>query len=165
MSTWSTTHDRTHHDIETIAAQEAAGIPVLLGRIFFAAIFVITSFNHFSQSDISYAAAHGVPLPELLVPLSGILALIGGLSVALGYYARVGAGLLILFLIPVTLMMHNFWVETDPVMAQNQMAHFCKNISMIGGALMITFFGAGPFSFDRVHLTRAMSAHHVQRDL
>jgi len=53
----------------------------------------------------------------------------------------------VLFLIPVTLMMHKFWTVTDPMMAQIQMILFMKNVSMLGGALLISQFGAGPFSF------------------
>jgi putative oxidoreductase len=45
-------------------------------------------------------------------------------------------------------MMHKFWTVTDPMMAQNQMVHFMKNVSMLGGALLVSQFGAGPFSLD-----------------
>src|SRR5881397_149774 len=56
--------------------------------------------------------------------------------------------LLVLFLIPVSLMLHKFWTVTDPMMAQIQMILFMKNVSMLGGALLISQFGAGPFSLD-----------------
>jgi putative oxidoreductase len=84
----------------------------------------------------------------LLVPLAGILAFVGGLSILLGYHARIGAWILVLFLVPVSLMMHNFWAVTDPMMAQMQRAMFLKNLSMLGGALLIAHFGAGPLSLD-----------------
>ena len=83
-----------------------------------------------------------------LVPLSGVIATAGGLSVALGYQAKIGGWLLFLFLVPVTLMMHNFWAVTDPMMHGIQLAMFMKNVSMLGGALLITHFGAGPLSLD-----------------
>jgi len=54
----------------------------------------------------------------------------------------------VLFLIPVTFMMHKFWTVSDPMMAQIQMVMFMKNVSMLGGALLISYFGAGPFSLD-----------------
>jgi putative oxidoreductase len=54
----------------------------------------------------------------------------------------------VLFLIPVTLMLHKFWTVQDPMMAQIQMILFMKNVSMLGGALLISQFGAGPFSLD-----------------
>ena len=72
----------------------------------------------------------------------------GGLSILLGYRAKVGAWLIALFLIPVTLMMHNFWAVHDPMMAQLQMVMFMKNVAVLGGALLISQFGAGPLSLD-----------------
>jgi putative oxidoreductase len=89
-----------------------------------------------------------VPLASVAVPLSGLLAVIGGLSILLGYHARIGAWLIVLFRVPVTFMMHKFWAVTDPMMAQMQMAMFMKNVSMVGGALLISQFGAGPLSLD-----------------
>jgi len=77
-----------------------------------------------------------------------MLAIAGGLSILLGYRAKLGAWIIVLFLIPVTLMMHKFWTVTDPMMAQIQMILFMKNVSMLGGALLISQFGAGPFSLD-----------------
>ena len=121
---------------------------VLAGRVLFSLIFLLAAVGHFSPQEIAYAAQQGVPLASLAVPLSGVLALLGGLSVLVGYQARWGAWLLIVFLVPVTLMLHNFWAVKDPMMAQMQMAMFMKNLSMIGGALLITQFGAGPLSLD-----------------
>jgi len=120
----------------------------LLGRILYSAIFVTSPPFLFSPVAAGYAGQHGVPAPGLLVPLAGAIALVGGLSVLLGYRARVGAWLIVLFLVPVTLMMHNFWAEKDPMAAQMQLSHFLKNLSMLGGALLITQFGPGPLSLD-----------------
>jgi putative oxidoreductase len=77
-----------------------------------------------------------------------VLAIAGGLSILLGYRAKLGAWLIVLFLVPVSLMMHKFWMVPDPMMAQIQMILFMKNVSMLGGALLISQFGAGPFSLD-----------------
>jgi putative oxidoreductase len=120
----------------------------LVGRILFSAIFVMSGFLHFSQQEIAYAAQAGVPMAGVLVRASGLLALAGGLSILLGYRAKIGAWLLVLFLVPVTLMMHNFWAVKDPMMAQIQMAMFLKNLTMLGGALLISQFGAGRWSLD-----------------
>jgi putative oxidoreductase len=97
---------------------------------------------------IAYAASRGVPLATLAVPFSGLLALAGGLSILLGYRARIGAWLIVLFLVGVTPMMHNFWSVTDPMMYQMQMVMFMKNVSMLGGALVISQLGSGPWSLD-----------------
>ena len=124
------------------------GAVVVLGRFFFALIFLLAGANHFNRQTIGYAASQGVPLASIAVPLSGVLAIAGGLSILLGYRAKLGAWLIVLFLIPLTLMMHKFWTVTDPIMAQIQMILFMKNVSMVGGALLISHFGAGPFSLD-----------------
>lgn len=126
----------------------AAPLIVLVGRAAFAFIFIVAAFGHFGHETIAYAQAAGVPMAKLAVPLSGILSLAGGLSVLLGYRARLGAWLLVVFLVPVTIMMHNFWAVTDPAMHKMQQAMFFKNVSMLGGALLISYFGAGPLSLD-----------------
>jgi putative oxidoreductase len=89
-----------------------------------------------------------VPLPHILVPLSGLTALAGGLSVLLGFQTRFEARLLVSFLVPVTMMMHNFWAVPDPATSQIEKATFIKNVAMLGGALVISYFGAGPLSLD-----------------
>jgi putative oxidoreductase len=124
------------------------GAVVVLGRFLFALIFLMAGANHFNKQTIGYAASQGVPLASIAVPLSGVLAIAGGLSILLGYRAKLGAWLIVLFLIPVTLMMHKFWTVQDPMMAQLQMILFMKNVSMLGGALLVSQFGAGPFSLD-----------------
>ncbi len=121
---------------------------VLLGRILYSTIFIMAGPGHFSKGTIAFAAGHGVPLASIAVPLSGVMAIVGGVSVLLGCKARIGAWLLVLFLVPVTLMMHNFWAIADPVAAKMQQIMFMKNMSMLGGALLIAHFGAGPLSLD-----------------
>ena len=121
---------------------------VPLGRPFFALIFLMSTPGHFTSKTIGYAASHGVPLASILVPISGLIALAGGLSILLGCKARWGAWLIVLFLVPVTLTMHNFWTVTDPMAAQMQQIMFMKNLSILGGALLISYFGSGPLSLD-----------------
>jgi len=121
---------------------------VLIGRILYSLIFLFSVSTHFSSSGVGYAAGKGVPMPSVLVPAAGVIAFVGGLSILLGYKARIGAWLIVIFLIPVTLLMHNFWTVTDPMMRQMQHSMFMKNLSMLGGALLIAYFGAGPVSID-----------------
>ena len=149
----------------SIAAREARGAAgdlggsgawtrylVPLGRAAFAGVFVVFAPGDFTPQGVAFAAQQGVPLPGVLVPLAGVISLAGGLSVVLGYRARVGACLLMLFLVPVTYWMHNFWAIRDPMMAQMQFGFFMANVSRVGGALLIAHFGAGPLSLDaRAH--------------
>ena len=121
---------------------------VLVGRILYALIFVMAGPGHFTANTIAFAASKGVPLASIAVPLSGIIAMVGGLSIAAGYRAKLGGWLIVLFLVPVTVMIHNFWAMTDPNMAQVNQIMFMKNVSMLGAAFLITHFGAGPLSMD-----------------
>jgi putative oxidoreductase len=125
-----------------------SGPIVLLGRFLFAAIFILSGPRHFMSQTIAYAASQGVFLASFAVPLSGVLALVGGLSILLGYRAKIGAWLIALFLVLITPMMHKFWGITDPMTQQMQMAMFFKNASMLGAALLITQLGSGPWSLD-----------------
>src|SRR5260370_17928031 len=118
------------------------------GRVLYALIFITASPRHFTHEGIQHASDLGVPLATLLVPLSGLMAIAGGLSVAFGYKARWGAWLLFAFLLPATLMMHAYWKLHDPAAIHVQHAMFAKNISMLGAALLLTQFGAAPARFD-----------------
>ena len=121
---------------------------VPIGRFLYSLIFIIAGFNHFSSGSVGYAAAQGIPFADILVPLSGVLAIVGGLSILFGYHARMGAIVLLFFLVPVTILMHNFWTFADPAVFQVQMAHFMKNLALIGSAILFAFYGAGPISID-----------------
>lgn len=126
----------------------AARYLVPLGRALFAFVFLYSAAGHFTRQSVDYAAAQGVPFAGLLVPLTGLILIAGGASVLLGFHARLGGLLLVLFLVPVTLVMHDFWNVAEPVARQVQQGMFLKNLSMLGGALLVTYFGAGPLSLD-----------------
>jgi putative oxidoreductase len=121
---------------------------VVLGRLLYVAIFIMAAPGHFTSGTIAYSASKGVPMASILVPLSGVIALLGGLSILLGYQAKLGGWMLVLFLVPVTLIMHNFWTDIDPMQAGMQQIMFMKNVSMLGAALLIAHFGSGPLSLD-----------------
>jgi putative oxidoreductase len=146
-STFSARSQSAHSQSLSLPHETAAPL-ALLGRFLFALIFLLSAPMHFTRQTIAYAASQGVPLASIAVPLSGVLALTGGLSILLGYRAKFGAWLLVLFLAGVTPMLHNFWTVTDPMMHQMQFIMFMKNISMLGGALFIAQSGAGPWSLD-----------------
>lgn len=121
---------------------------VLAGRVLFAFLFLLSAPGHFKPETIAFAEAQGVPLASVAVPLSGIVELLGGLSILVGYKTKYGAWLLVLFLVPVTFTMHRFWNITDPMMQRIDMVMFMKNISLIGTSLLLAYFGAGPLSVD-----------------
>jgi putative oxidoreductase len=120
----------------------------LAGRILFALVFIAAAPRHFTHEGIQHAADLGVPAAVVLVPISGLMALAGGVSIAIGYRARWGAWVLVAFLAPVTLWMHAFWKLSDPSAIHIQQSMFAKNLSMLGAALLISQFGAGRLSVD-----------------
>lgn len=130
------------------SSTDGLGAVVFLGRLLFSLIFIMSGPRHFMSQTIAYGASKGVPMASFAVPFSGLLAVVGGLLILVGFRARIGAWLIVLFLLGVTPMMHNFWAVTDPMLHQMQLVLFMKNVSMLGGALLITQFGSGPWSLD-----------------
>lgn len=126
---------------------------LLAGRILFSAIFLLSAPGHFSEPSISFAVAKGLPMANVLVPLSGIVEFLGAVSIITGYKSRYGAWLLVLFLVPVTFVMHNFWTLTDPMQKQMDMAMFMKNIALIGASLIIAYLGTGPLSVGEKNIS------------
>jgi putative oxidoreductase len=114
-------------------------ILLYLGRILFGGYFAYSGFNHFKMLDMmsGYAKSKGAPLPKLSVAFSGLLLLIGGLSVLFNIVPSVGFVSLALFLIPVTFIMHAFWKVQDPTAKMHEMINFMKNIALLGAVLIL----------------------------
>jgi putative oxidoreductase len=128
-------------------------ILVLIGRILFSALFLSSAAGHLTQSKAmaGYAESKNVPASQLAVLATGVLQLVGGLSVLLGVWADMGALLLVVFLVPTALLMHNFWTVTDAGARQGEMIHFQKDIALAGAALMLFAFFS--FAGDDLGLT------------
>ncbi|MDQ3986023.1 MAG: DoxX family protein [Actinomycetota bacterium] len=113
---------------------------ILLGRILLSVHFVFSGLMfHIGKREMAaqFAQSKGVPAAALAVPLSGIVAVVGGLMVLLGIYADLGALLLLIFILPTSFFMHVFWKEQDPQEQANQQVHFFKNVQIAGGALLV----------------------------
>jgi putative oxidoreductase len=123
---------------------------LIAGRVCFVSIFILTSFDQFKAQSIAFAAFKGVPFASIVVPFSGIMEIVGALSIVLGYRSRIGALLIMIFLIPVTFTFHQFWTIPDQMAKQMDMINFFKNISILGGAFIIAYFGSGELSLDNM---------------
>jgi len=99
---------------------------VLIGRILYAALFLGAALGHLTKTRMmaGYATSRGVPAATGVTVGSGLLILVGGLSVLLGIWADLGALLLAVFLVAAALLMHGFWKETDAQARQMEMAQF-----------------------------------------
>lgn len=113
-------------------------IVLLAARVLFAFMFLGSGLNHLKHAEAmtGYAQFKKVPMPKLSVHLSGIVLLLGGLSVILGVWADLGAAVLALLLVAMAVKMHDFW-NADAASKQTEQIGFLKNISMAGGALFI----------------------------
>ncbi|HEY6595080.1 MAG TPA: DoxX family protein [Asanoa sp.] len=117
---------------------------VLIGRILFAALFLGSSYAHLRMTDAlaGYAQARGVPMARPAVIVSGVMLVVGGLSVLLGVWADLGSLILVAFLVPTAILMHGFWKESDPQARQMEMTQFQKDLALGGAALMLFAFFA-----------------------
>ncbi|MGH9458812.1 MAG: DoxX family protein [Thermoanaerobaculia bacterium] len=123
----------------------------LIGRIILGGYFIMAGVNHFLafESSVGYATSKGVPFANLAVIGTGLLMLVGGALVLIGYKVRWGAWLLILFLVPTSFIMHAFWAVDDPQMAQADMVNFTKNFGLIGALLMIASIPWWPMGVEK----------------
>jgi putative oxidoreductase len=112
-------------------------IAFLAGRIIVGIFYLYNGVNHFIKYSAltEYAKFKGVPLAEVGVAVSGLLLLVAAVTIILGIFPEIGVGSLVLFFLPVTFMMHNFWaVPQEQQMAQ--IVNFSKNMALLGSALM-----------------------------
>lgn len=111
-----------------------------IGRVLLGGYFIFNGYLHFAKKHMmtSYAHSKGVPAAKVMVSISGVVLILGGLAVAANAYPLVGLWILISFLIPTTFMMHNFWRQKEHDARMMEQIHFAKNIALIAALLMIT---------------------------
>jgi putative oxidoreductase len=119
----------------------------LVGRILLALIFVVSGFGKITgfEGTVAYIASKGLPLPQLAAVVAIIVEFGGGIMLVLGWKARSAAAAMFLFTAIAAVIFHNFWAASADD-AQNQMIHFMKNLSMLGGLLYVVVHGPGPLS-------------------
>ena len=112
-------------------------IAFLVGRIIVGIFYLYNGINHFVKfgSMAQYAKFKGAPLPEVGVVVSGLLLLIAGVTIISGIFPEIGVASVVLFFLPVTFMMHNFWAVPDEQQMM-EMINFSKNTALMGSALM-----------------------------
>ena len=113
----------------------------LLARVLLGLIFVMSGLTKITgfEATQQQMASQGMPLTAVFLVGAIVVEILGGLSVILGLWARAGAAALVLFLIPATLIFHTDFSQ------QTQMVMFLKNLSIMGGLLLVLAFGSGPY--------------------
>jgi uncharacterized membrane protein YphA (DoxX/SURF4 family) len=109
------------------------------GRLLFSLVLIGSGIGHLTQTEGSaqYAEYKGVPNAKLMVQVTGVLMLIGGLAVVLGVFMDLAAVCIAVLMVVFAVKMHTFWTESDPQTQNIERAQFMKNISIAGGALII----------------------------
>lgn len=121
----------------------------LIGRIMLAVIFVISGAGKIPgfEGTVSAIAGKGVPLAPIAAAITILIELGGGILLVVGWQARWAATVIFLFLIPTTLLFHNFWAF-EAAQQTMQQTQFLKNLAIMGGMLYVMAYGAGPLSID-----------------
>ncbi|MGH9359187.1 MAG: DoxX family membrane protein [Terriglobia bacterium] len=124
-------------------------IVLLIGRIILGGYFLYAGTHHFTNLEYmaGYAKMKGTPAPKAAVAGTGVLLVLGGLSLLFGVRPMVGCILLLIFLAGASPMMHDFWKVQDPQQRTGEMINFTKNLALAGAVLMIlTIPGPWPLS-------------------
>ena len=124
--------------------QSNSSTTILLGRVLLAVIFLLSGFGKLTaiSGTAGYFGALGLPVPTVTAVLVGLIELLGGLAILVGFQTRVAAWILAIFTIATGLVAHTGWAD------QAQMIQFLKNLAISGGFLLLASSGAGAYSID-----------------
>jgi putative oxidoreductase len=127
----------------------SGSIVPLLGRILISVVFLFSGLIKVMAFSMmtGFAAAKHMPLPAVMIAGAAAVELLGGLAILTGFQARLASWILFVYLIPTTLVFHNFWTLAGMDRADAQ-AHFMKNVAIMGGLLFLAAFGSGAYSVD-----------------
>jgi putative oxidoreductase len=122
----------------------------LVGRILLAGIFVISGFGKITgfEGTAGEIASKGLPLPQVLTVIAILIEFGGGLAIVVGWKTRWAALAFIVFMIVITPIFHGYWAA-PPDEVMNQQINFMKNVSILGGSLLLFAFGPGRYSVDK----------------
>ena len=122
---------------------------ILLARILLMILFVMSGWSKLTgfEGTVSYLASLGAPAPTVAAAVAVIMEFFVAIILILGFYTRPLAFLFALFVIGTALIGHPFWTMVEPAKAANTVQFF-KNMSIVGGLLLLSITGAGRFSVD-----------------
>jgi len=122
----------------------------LLGRILLAVMFVVSGYGKLTGFDgtVGYIASKGLPMPQVLAGIAILIELGGGLALIMGWKTRWVALAFIVFLLVITPIFHNYWA-VPPEQMMGQQINFMKNVTILGGMLLLLAFGPGRYSVDK----------------
>jgi putative oxidoreductase len=122
----------------------------LVGRMMLAVLFVHSGFGKITgfEGTVAAIAGAGLPLPQVGAVVAILVELGGGLMLVAGYKARWAALAIAALTLVASFFFHNYWAS-PPDKSMSQFLNFWKNISIIGGLLVVYAFGPGRLSIDK----------------
>jgi len=149
----ATTYSHSHADIPHYDVRAAAGVSdglLAVGRVVIAIMFVMSGLEKFMDlaATASQIDSKGLPIPYALAVATACLEFGGGVLIIIGWQTRIVALALALFTAVAAYFFHDFWHDPPGPEHTNNMIHFMKNASIIGGFLMLAAVGAGRYSLD-----------------
>lgn len=148
MGVTTVTGDLARADIRSAAGVNDAMLAI--GRVLIAIIFVSSGIEKFMDLGATASAigSKSLPYANVLAAVTATVETGGGLLIILGWRTRLGALALAIFCALAAYYFHDFWNQPDGPQHINNMVHFMKNVSIIGGLLMLCAVGAGRYSID-----------------
>ena len=137
------------------SALSGSAIP-LIGRVFMSSVFLIFGVLKFVTLPyyVQLAAGRGIPMPQAAIVAAALLEVLGGLAILAGFQTRMVGWILFVYLIPTSILFHNYWALQGALRDAMQ-AHFFKNMAIMGGLLFLAHSGAGAYSIDAALRTRS----------
>jgi putative oxidoreductase len=125
-------------------------VAALVGRVLLALMFVWAGYGKITgyEGTAGFMASMGMPMVGVMLPLTILVELGGGIALIVGWKARWAAMVLAAFTLLASVVFHNFWTMAGDA-AMTNMLFFYKNVAVIGGLLMVWAFGPGRVSVDR----------------
>ena len=123
---------------------------LLIARVLLVALFVLFGWSKLTgfSGTIAYMAAENAPLPTVAAVIAVVMELLVGMAIAVGFYTRPLAYLLVLYTLATAFIGHHYWTMPDAERMAN-MINFYKNLSIAGGLLLLCIAGPGKYSLDR----------------
>jgi putative oxidoreductase len=127
------------------AVDRRSAAPALIGRVFMAAIFLLSGAAKVADptSTLGYIGSAGLPFPKVALGIAILMELVGGLLLLVGYRTKFIAAALAVFTLTAAFGFHFQLAD------QNQFIHFFKNVAIAGGLLQVFAFGGGRFGVER----------------
>jgi putative oxidoreductase len=123
---------------------------ILIARVLLMGLFVIFGWSKLTgfSGTVAYMTSQGLPLPTAAAAIAVVMEFFAGIAIVIGFYTRPIALLAAIYTLIAALIGHHYWTLLDGARMES-MINFYKNISIVGGLLLLSATGPGKYSVDR----------------